>query len=452
MKQQVYHLLTQNHIAGFVRYNQDENCHYEGVIMAPIKVIIAGAGGRGTGYAQYVKLFPERMKVVGVAEPRDFYRNRLAEEYNIPAEHVFLDWEAMAVVPKFADAVIIATQDNMHEAPAIAFANLGYAMLLEKPMAPTLAACENIINAVKRNGIPFAVGHVMRYTAFSRKVKELIDAGTIGEVVSIQHLEPVGFWHMAHSFVRGNWGNTEKSSFMLLAKSCHDLDWIHYMMGAECTKITSFGQLSHFKANQAPAGAAKRCVDCPTAVEENCPYSAKRIYLKGCLERNYSGWPVDVLTSDLTIEGVTKALREGPYGRCVYFCDNDVVDHQTVNMEFANGQTATFSMMAFTPMENRHTKVFGTRGQLTGNGDKIEIYDFQKDSRSEIDVNQDDGSILGGHGGGDFGLMHAFIEALITGDHSHILSGADETLLSHRMVFAAEQSRLEDRVVFLSEK
>ena len=161
---------------------------------------------------------------------------------------------------------------------------------------------------------------------------------------------------------------------------------------------------------------------------------------------------MDVLTPDLSVEGVTEALREGPYGRCVYHCDNDVVDHQTVNMEFANGQTATFSMMAFTPMENRHTKVFGTRGQLTGDGEKIEIYDFQTDARTEIVVNQDDGSVLGGHGGGDFGLMHNFIEALITGDRRFILSGPEETLLSHTMVFAAEQSRLENRTMILTEE
>lgn len=417
--------------------------------MAPIQVIIAGAGSRGTGYAQYAKQFPDRMRVVGVAEPRPHYRDRMAVDYGIPSEHVFEDWEEMAAMPKFADAVIIATQDAMHEGPAIAFANLGYAMLLEKPMAPTLEACGNIIAAVKKNDVPFAVGHVLRYTAFSRKLKELIDAGVIGDVVSIDRIEPVGFWHMAHSFVRGNWGNTSASSFMLLAKSCHDIDWIHYMMGSECTKVSSFGQLSHFKADQAPAGAALRCLDCPEEVESNCPYSAIRIYLQGCLGRGHTGWPVNVITSDLTEQGVTQALRDGPYGRCVYHCDNDVVDHQTVNMGFSGGQTATFSMMAFTPMEHRHTKVFGTRGQLTGNGEKIELYDFKTDARTEIQLDQGDGSILGGHGGGDFGLMHSFIEALITGDRNFILSGPDETLFSHQIVFAAEQSRLEEKVVQL---
>lgn len=417
--------------------------------MAPIKVIIAGAGARGYGYAQYAKLYPDRMMVVGVAEPRDFFRNRMVEEFDIPIENAFNDWKDMAAKPKFADAVIVATQDAMHEEPAIAFANLGYAMLLEKPMAPTVEACENIIKAVKDNDIPFAVGHVLRYTAFSRKLKELIDSGVIGKVVSLDRVEPVGFWHMGHSFVRGNWGNTENSSFMLLAKSCHDIDWIHYMMGVDCKKISSFGSLFHFKADQAPEGAAERCLDCPTEVEKECPYSAIRLYLQGCLGRGHTGWPVDVITTDLTEEGVSKALREGPYGRCVYHCDNDVVDHQTVNMGFAGGQTATFSMMAFTPQEHRYTRVFGTNGQLIGDGEKIEIYDFNTDSRRTIEVGQSDGSILGGHGGGDFGLMHSFIEALVTGDNSHILSGPDETLLSHQMVFAAEQSRLEDRVVFL---
>jgi predicted dehydrogenase len=417
--------------------------------MGPIQVIIAGAGSRGAGYAQYAKLYPDRMSVVGVAEPRAYFRNQLAEEFNIPSENVFVNWKDMAARPKFADAVIIATQDAMHEEPAIAFANLGYAMLLEKPMAPTLAACENIINAVKRNDIPFAVGHVLRYTAFSRKMKEIIDSGKIGDVISIDRIEPVGFWHMGHSFVRGNWGNTGKSSFMLLAKSCHDIDWIHYMMGVDCQKISSFGQLSHFKADQAPDGAAERCLDCPPEVETQCPYSAIRLYLQGCLGRGYTGWPVNVITSDLTEAGVTKALREGPYGRCVYYCDNDVVDHQTVNLGFSGGQTATFSMMAFTPQEHRYTRIFGTKGQLTGNGETIEVYDFNTDSRHVVEVEQTDGSILGGHGGGDYGLMHAFIEALLTHDRSHILSGPDETLLSHRIVFAAEQSRLEDRIVFL---
>ncbi len=417
--------------------------------MGPIQVIIAGAGSRGAGYAQYAKLYPDRMSVIGVAEPRTHFRQRLVDEFNIPSENVYTDWNEMAARPKFADAVIIATQDAMHEEPALAFADLGYAMLLEKPMAPTLEACENIINAVKRNDIPFAVGHVLRYTAVSRKMKEIIDSGKIGDVISIDRIEPVGFWHMGHSFVRGNWGNTEKSSFMLLAKSCHDIDWIHYMMGADCKKISSFGQLSHFKADQAPNGAAERCLDCPPEVETQCPYSAIRLYLQGCLGRGHTGWPVDVITNDLTEAGVTKALREGPYGRCVYRCDNDVVDHQTVNMAFSGGQTATFSMMAFTPQEHRNTRIFGTKGQLTGNGETIEIYDFNSDSRTLEAVEPSDGSILGGQGGGDFGLMHAFIEALLTNDRSHILSGPDETLLSHRIVFAAEQSRLEDRIVFL---
>jgi predicted dehydrogenase len=417
--------------------------------MKPIQVIIAGAGGRGYGYAQYAKMHPERMQVVGVAEPRDFYRERMAEEFSIPAMQVFRDWREMADTAKFADAVIIATQDAMHEAPAVAFAELGYAMLLEKPLAPTLAACEHIIDAVKRADIPFAVGHVMRYTQFTRLVKRLLAERAIGELVGVDLVEPVGFWHMAHSFVRGNWRNSQESSFMLLAKSCHDLDWIHYIMQANCEQLSSFGTLSHFKPDQAPQGAGRRCLDCPIEVEQQCPYSAKRIYLQGCIERGYTGWPVNVLTEDLTIEGVTEALREGPYGRCVYYCDNDVVDHQVVNMAFDGGQTATFSMMAFTPAEHRASRLFGTRGQIIGNGETVELYDFLSDTRKTIEPEGSGNLGLEGHGGGDYGLMHAFIEALLTGDREQILSGPEETLASHALVFAAEQSRLENRIVHL---
>ena len=415
--------------------------------MKPIQVIIAGAGGRGYGYAQYAKMHPERMQVVGVAEPRDFHRERIADEFSIPDAKVFLDWREMADAAKFADAIIIATQDAMHEAPAVAFAELGYGMLLEKPLAPTLEACEHIIEAVKQADIPFAVGHVMRYTQFTRLVKQLLAEGAIGDLVSVDLVEPVGFWHMAHSFVRGNWRNSQESSFMLLAKSCHDLDWIHYIMEAKCEQLSSFGTLSHFKPDQAPRGAAKRCLDCPIEVEQRCPYSAKRIYLDGFVQRGYTGWLVNIITEDLTTEGVTEALREGPYGRCVYYCDNDVVDHQVVNMAFDGGQTATFSMMAFTPMEHRSSRLFGTRGQIVGNGETVELYDFLSDTRKTIEPESGGNLGIEGHGGGDYGLMNAFTEALLTGDRNHILSGPEETLASHALVFAAEQSRLENRII-----
>ena len=196
----------------------------------------------------------------------------------------------------------------------------------------TADACRRIVAAVKEANVTFAVCHVLRYTAFTRKLKEVLNTGVIGDIVSIQHLEGLQHWHQAHSFVRGNWRNEAESSFMLLAKCCHDLDWLRYVMGFKCLKAHSFGSLFHFnKANQ-PAGAADRCVECPAGVEAFCPYSALKIYLRDRVFKGNTGWPTAVLTTDLTPEGVLKALQEGPYGRCVYACDNDVVDHQTVNL------------------------------------------------------------------------------------------------------------------------
>ena len=413
--------------------------------MPPVKLIVVGAGSRGTSYARYALHHPDQVQIVGVAEPREFYQDRLAEQHGIPPELCFADWRELAARPKLADGVIIATQDAMHIDPAIALANLGYHVLLEKPIAPTEADCRRIVDAAKRNSTIFAVCHVMRYTQYTRQLKAILDSGRIGEIVSIQHLEPVGYWHQAHSFVRGNWRNEAASSPMLLAKSCHDLDWIRYIMGKPCAQVSSFGSLKHFRAEERPKGAADRCLDC--SVEPACPYSAARFYL-GLVARGKTNWPVDVLTPDTTVAGVTEALRSGPYGRCVYACDNDVVDHQVVNMRFADDSTASFTMTAFTRQRDRETRIFGTRGEIYGNGELIEIFDFLTNTTETVTIEVgSDGSIQSGHGGGDFGIMRDFVTALANDDPRSILSGPDESLETHLMVFAAEAARREGRVV-----
>ena len=412
----------------------------------PIKVIIAGAGSRGTGHAAYAKKHPDQMRVVGVAEPREYYRNHLAEEHSIPVENVFSSWDDMAARDKFADAVVIATQDTMHVGPAIAFADKGYHMALEKPLAPDAEGCKQITEAVIRNRIIFSVFHVLRYTPYTQTLKASLDSGAIGDICSLQHLEPVGYWHQAHSYVRGNWRNEKESSFMLLAKSCHDLDWIHYIMGRKCTAVSSFGSLKHFKPECQPEGAADRCLDC--AVEATCPYSAKKIYL-GRVAKGETDWPTNILVPDPTEETVTEALRTGPYGRCVYKCDNDVVDNQVVNMFFEGGATAAFTMTAFTRGSHRITNLFGTRGQIHGKGSLIEKYDFLTDETEEVPIEISDSSILGGHGGGDYNCMKAFVSAVTENDPSLVLTGPEETLQSHLMVFAAEKARVENCVVTL---
>ena len=415
-----------------------------------VTMAVIGAGSRGHGYARFAQQYPERLKIVAVADPDKYRRERLAKEHNIPADKCFETWEEFVSQPRMCDAVAICTQDNMHEEPAIACADLKYDILLEKPMAPTAQACRNIVDAVKRNNVMFAVCHVLRYTAYTRKLKELLNAGAIGDIVSIQHLEPVGYWHQAHSFVRGNWRNEEESSFMLLAKCCHDIDWLRGVMGRKCTAVQSFGSLRHFRKSEQPAGAASRCCNCPKEIESCCPYSAYKIYFVDRFTKGQKGWPTDVLTPEPTAEKLADAIKNGPYGRCVYECDNDVVDNQVVNMSFADGATVSMTMTAFTTHHGRYTRIFGTRGMIDTDSSIITIHDFLHNTTTDIDTNvANDGGILSGHGVGDLGLMESFVSAIAERNPSYILSGTDETLESHLMVFAAEESRRTNSVVTL---
>ena len=407
-----------------------------------VKLVVIGAGSRGNTYSTFATNFPDRAQVVAVVDPDAEKRNRLADKCGVPAENRYNSWEEFVQLPKMADAVLICTQDAMHEGPAVACAKCGYDILLEKPMAPTEESCKRIVAAVKEAGVIFAVCHVLRYTKYTRMVKQLIESGRIGDIISIQHLEPLGYWHQAHSFVRGKWRNEAESSFMLLAKSCHDVDWLRGIMDRKCKKIQSFGSLRHFKASEKPAGAADRCVDCPAAIESRCPYSALKIYFRDRFDCGHKLWPVNVLTADVTEENLMEALKTGPYGRCVYACDNDVVDTQTVNMLFEDDTTVSMTMTAFDFHSARKSRIFGTRGQIETDSRIIKVREFANETEEVIDTETvNDGGILSGHGGGDFGLMEAFVKAVAEQNSKYILSGTDETLESHLMVFAAEKSR-----------
>ena len=399
-------------------------------------------------YAEFSAANPSVAKLVGVAEPRTTPRSLLQQKHSLEPEYVFDDWKQAAAKEKFADAVIIATLDPMHAEPAIAFANKGYHILLEKPMAPSLQQCHRIVETVSANGVVFAVGHVLLYSDFTRKLKQLLQGGAIGKIVSVQHLEPVGFWHQAHSFVRGNWRNESESSFMLLAKSCHDIDWIRHVVDEPCVAVSSFGSLNHFKKEEKPleAGDATTCTQCPH--EPNCCYSAKKLYL-GNLADGKTDWPVDVVTFDATSAGVNAAIESGPYGRCVYECDNDVVDAQVVNMEFASGVTVSFTMTAFTSIGPRRTSIFGTHGEIFGDGSTITVNDFLTGESTTYETASPDAFELGSHGSGDNGLMRTFFSAVANNAPKQLLSGPAETLESHKIVFAAEQARRQRCVVAL---
>lgn len=408
-----------------------------------VTLAIVGAGGRGRGYAGWVAEHPDRASVVAVADPTR--AGWVAAEHGIEPDHVFRGWEELASVPRLADAVLICTQDEMHVEPALAFLALGYDVLLEKPMAPTVEECRVVAAAAQASGQIFAVCHVLRYTPYTKALKGMLDAGAIGEVMSIQHLERVGWFHQAHSFVRGNWRKESESSSMLLAKSCHDLDWLKYIVGRPIVAQASFGSLGHFRADQAPEGAALRCLECP--LERTCAYSATRIYLDRALAGEF-GWPVDVLASEVSVASVREALRDGPYGRCVYHCDNDVVDHQVVAMEFEGGATGTFTMTAFTELDHRMTHIFGSQGRIAGDGTTFSVLDFRTGVETGYDPLVMGGADAGsGHGGGDAGLMDAFVAAVAHQDQSLVSSDAASTLSSHGAVFAAERSRHARQVV-----
>ncbi|RIB20365.1 putative oxidoreductase YteT-like protein [Gigaspora rosea] len=410
----------------------------------PITISIVGAGQRGSGYAYYTILEPQWAKVVAVAEPVDIRRNRMVKLYNIPEENVFKDWKEMIDRPKLSDAVVIATLDDLHVEPAVAFANKKYNILLEKPMAITVEGCKKITKAVTENKIIFAVGHVLRYTPHNILIKSIIDSGFIGNIVNIQHMEPVGFWHFAHSYVRGNWRKEEESCFSLMTKCCHDIDLMSYWNNSPC-KISSFGNLVYFNSKNKPkdAGDATNCLECK--IEPTCPYSAKKIYIDNGYKKGVISWPVSVVTDITDIENLTNAIKNGPYGRCVYECDNDVADNQIVNLEFANGSTANITMIAYTETVcKRKTKIFGTLGEIEGDGiNTVMYYNFLTRKKELLKPSEILGvKGLGGHAGGDLALMRAFIYSI--GESLFDLRDINSLHVktdSHLFVFAAEHSR-----------
>lgn len=418
-----------------------------------VTTVVIGVGNRGKNYARYAEQFPDLLQVVGVAEPREHVRHFMQKKHSIPQQHCYTGWQSLAAEEKLADCAIIATQDQQHFGPAVALAKKGYHILLEKPMAVTAEDCCSIYKACKDAGVILAVCHVLRYYPPAKKLKELIDSGIIGEVVNINHTEPVGFWHFAHSFVRGNWRNTKMSTFSLLAKCCHDVDLIAYWMGnKKCTKMSSFGSLHHFRQEKKPAGGGTRCLQCP--VEATCPYSAKKIYLDPAPER--PRWPMSVVCDIEDAPGgylqkLKEAIDTGPYGKCVYETDNDVCDNQVVNFEFIDGSTATLTMVAFSErICARKTEVYGTMGQLVwddGKGHEIHHFDFLSKKSKVYTCEKNNAAEGWGHSGADYFLMEAFVKAVAQDDSQWILSGPEVSLETHLLTFAAEESRITGTII-----
>ena len=417
--------------------------------MEPIRVIIIGAGNRGSRYAMHISEMPEKYQVVAVADPVETRREYVRQLFDLPQSACYESWEAVLERPKFADVVVISVMDNMHYVPALQAIEKGYHLLLEKPVAQTAKECAEIAVAAREKGVSVLVCHVLRYTPFFGKIKELLMAGTIGEVISVAQVEAIGNIHFSHSYVRGNWHKEADCTPMLLAKSCHDLDIIQWLLDKPCKRVQSFGSLTHFTKENAPEGAPVRCADGGCPVGDTCPYNCTRYY--------YGERPANrckIITNGIaagaepTGEEVLEALHTRDYGLCVYHANNDVLDHQTVNMEFEGGATATLAVNAFNA-GGRHIRIFGTKGELYAYmaDQEITIYTFEDRKKWTVPVLKTDESINGGHGGGDEGIIRELYEYLSGTYTGFRAANIDTSVRNHMIGFAAEQARHTGTVV-----
>ena len=406
-----------------------------------IRVAICGAGSRGTMFGELIGQRPEWARVVAIAEPKRELRERFAAEHGLAAASCYDDWRELLAADESLDAVVVTTMDREHAGPAITALQAGHHLLLEKPMAPTWEECEQIAHAAEEASGVTAVCHSMRYARPFRMLKEVVDSGRLGQVVTVDHIEQVNWWHQAHSFVRGKWGNEARSAFMLLAKSCHDIDYLSYLLGRRCKAVSSFGSLSYFTEANAPEGSGERCVDC--AVEPDCPWSAMKLYV----DADRENWPARTASPlDHSRQAHLDAVSHGDYGRCVWRCDNDVVDHQVVALEYEGAVTATFTMTGFTAVGGRRTRVHGTEGSAEFGEHGIEVGRYGQGAVERIAIEPDSG----GHGGGDKRIADSWLRAIRFGDRDQVVSSVRESLATHRIVFAAEQARRERRVVELT--
>lgn len=408
----------------------------------PITFAICGFGNRGReAYAAYQKARPEQMRVVAVADPRPELRELARRDFGVASDMCFESGEELLARPRLADVLIVATQDSDHIRFALPGLDRGYHILLEKPISPKLDECVALRERAHERRRMVAVCHVLRYTPFYRAIHRLLEEGAIGRLECVQASENVAYWHFAHSFVRGAWRRQDESSPLILAKSCHDMDMIRWLVGKPCLRVSSYGSLDWFREENAPAGSAARCLDCPV---KDCPYDARAIYFdapRTGIRAGRTGWPCSVLAPEPTEEKVRQALRSGPYGRCVYRCDNDVADHQVVNMEFDGGVTASFTLSAFTQECYRTIRLTGTMGEIEGDmaAKTVALRRFGR-PEERIPLEEVDDRFAG-HGGGDFRLMEELC-ALVDQGGGEALTSVDASVESHVMALAAEESRL----------
>lgn len=404
-----------------------------------MKLALIGAGQRGMIYAEYVG---ERADIAAVVEPDDERRTAAAELYGIPHDRRFRSADDFYQLGKICDAVIIASMDRDHYRQTMKALELDYDILLEKPISPSPAECIDIQNKAQERGRRVIVCHVLRYTRFFMEVKRIVDSGELGKIVTIQHNENIGNYHMAHSFVRGNWRRSDLASPLVMQKSCHDMDLLAWLANSAAKRISSYGDLTFFKEENAPPGSSDRCLGCAAAPA--CRFDARKAYLP-----IRGQWPATVVSRDQSESGLLAALETGPYGRCVFRSDNDVCDHQVTIIEFMNGVKATFHLSGFTNGMNRTFKIMCEHGEIRGN-DGLNVIEVTRFASNAADREEriviKPAALAGGHNGGDAGLMEDFLRMLESGEPDS-RSSIHRSVESHMMAYAAELARMTGAVV-----
>lgn len=398
----------------------------------PVRIAAFGAGNRMNKYLRYILAHPEEAQLVAVVEPNPLRRRAMADKSGLPERQMFGSEREFFDSTVEADAAFICSPENVHFAQASGCIGSGLHVLLEKPIAQSFDQCRELAEAARRRGVRVGVCHVLRLHPYFAELHRLANSGRLGRIVSVSHRVAVGIDRATHSFVRGNLSRSSEANPILLSKSCHDIDLISWIVGSPCRRVASFGSLGWFKPENAPAGSATRCIDC--AVERECPYSAVNLY------RERREWIAnfDVREGESSEQAIERELAEGAHGRCVFRCNNDVADRQTVAMEFENGSVATLSVDLFTAEDGRETRITMTNGEIEADGSTIIVKQLRPRSEQRLDFSSLADAPL--HGGADLQIVADFIRA-VNDPTFELTTDIDHALESHRIGFMAEASR-----------
>lgn len=422
-----------------------------------LKISVLGLGSRGKNYGTH---FAKRsdVQITAVCDKYQSKIDKIKKLWNVPEDKCFTDEDKFFALGKVADCMLIATQDRDHYKHAMKALKLGYDLLLEKPLSPDIEECLDIEEYARKNGRRVLVCHVLRYANYYRKIQQIIQSGVLGEIELIKHDENISYWHFCHSYVRGNWRKEEETSPMLLAKCCHDMDLMYWFTGSKCKSLNSYGDLTYFNAQHKPEGAKDNCFDCPHRM--TCNFEVEHQYLgrKKLIGRGKKKflWGTYAFCTSSKKKDILNALkndeRASQWARCVFACDNNVVDCQTVNMLMENGTKIVLTANAFNEQDYRHTEIRGSKGVLIADdrGSIIRLNLFgQKPKKIIVNIIP----VIKGHYGGDEGIVKATV-GMLTDNHDPDMqyTWIKDTIESHRIVQAAELSRHEGgRTVDMSE-